>query len=57
MTAVVLAAGTGIAWAEEDGAKVIPVEMYACKYNDGMGPEALQLMVSGPFCSFYTFFQ
>ncbi len=45
-TALVLAAGTGIAWAEEDGAKVIPVEMYACTYNDGMGPGDLDKVIA-----------
>lgn len=42
LTALVVAGGTGIAWAEEDSGKVIPVEMYACKYNDGMGPGDLE---------------
>ena len=37
MTALVTAGGTGLAWAEEDNEIVIPVEMYACTYNDGMG--------------------
>lgn len=42
MTALVVAAGTGIAWADADGGKVVPVELFACKYNDGMGPADLE---------------
>ena len=45
MTALVMAAGTGIAWAEEDSGKVVPVEMYACTYNDGMGPADLDKVI------------
>ena len=45
LTALVLAAGTGIAWAEEEGEKVVPVELYACKYNDTMGPADLEKVI------------
>lgn len=44
-TALVLAVGMGIAWAEEEGGKVVPVELYACKYNDTMGPADLEKVI------------
>ena len=39
----ILAIGSGTAFAEhhEDGFKVIPVDMYACKYNEQSGPKDL----------------
>ena len=39
----ILAIGSGTAFAEhhEDGFKVIPVDLYTCKYNEKMGPEDL----------------
>lgn len=42
-TGAILAIGSGTAVAEdhEDGFKVIPVDMYACTYNEEKGPEDL----------------
>jgi len=39
----ILAIGSGTAVAEhhEDGFKVIPVDLYACRYNENMGPDDL----------------
>jgi len=45
MTTLVIAAGTGIALADDDSGKVVPVELYACKYNDGMGPGDLEKVI------------
>lgn len=38
--------GTGTAAAQEFASKVIPVEMYACTYNDRKGPEDLEKFAS-----------
>jgi len=34
-------AGTGISTAQDDGMLILPVEMYACSYNDRQGPDDL----------------
>ena len=43
--ALVLLASAGTASAQDDDMLVIPVEIYACKYNDGKGPTDLDAVV------------
>jgi hypothetical protein len=41
VASLVFLSGTGTVSAQDDGMKIIPVEMYACTYNDRKGPEDL----------------
>jgi hypothetical protein len=45
LAALVCIAGMGTATAQDDGFKIIPVEMYACTYNDGKGARDLDRWV------------
>lgn len=42
ITSLIFFAGTGTAAAQDDGMLVIPVELFACSYNDGKGPADLE---------------
>jgi len=44
--ALVAFTGMAVAAEEEAGFKVIPVELYACKYNEGQGPGDLDKVIS-----------
>jgi hypothetical protein len=46
LAALVCTVGTGTATAQDDGFKVIPVELYACTYNDRKGPADLDRWVT-----------
>lgn len=44
---LLLAAGSGLAQVSADGmGKVLPVELYACTYNDGQGPAELEKVIT-----------
>lgn len=46
MTGLVLLAGLGTASAQDNGMLVIPVELYACTFNDRKGPDDLDRWVN-----------
>ena len=45
ITSLVFLAGSGTVSAQDDGMLVIPVELYACSYNDGKGPDDLDIVI------------
>lgn len=46
MAGLLLVVGSGAVLAEDDGMLVIPVELFACTYNDGMGSEDLDKVIA-----------
>jgi len=45
MASLVFLAGSGIVSAQDDGIHVIPVELFACTYNDGKGSNDLDIVI------------
>lgn len=45
MACLVLLVWSGAASAQDDGKRVIPVELYTCNYNDGQGPDDLDKVI------------
>jgi len=45
MTGLVFLAGSGTGSAQDDGIHVIPVELFACSYNDGKGSDDLDKVI------------
>ena len=46
IVAVLMFAGTVVAAQDDAGLKVIPVELYACKYKEGQGPGNLEDVIA-----------
>lgn len=46
ISTLLVLAGSAVVADEEDGMKVIPVELYTCNYNEGKGPDDLEKVIT-----------